>query len=216
MYTTKNPKTNNSFFNFNLIKVKHYEKTIGYIVQYDRHTYNRYGGCNGWEIIQFVPLDGMERYSLESKDSKLYKDLQYYEDLPITQYFHMGERYGEEQQLFFTEGFTPITVSLSDVTKSPSDWKQIVGGKIILSWNGETQDVINNDIVITPEFVMVKDNSGVIYVTKDSVKSTYVSKDILEKSFILTKNDVIRMVSTEEEAPAEELEKPKRSRKRSL
>lgn len=221
MFTTKNPKTNNSFFDFNLIKVKYYEKTIGHIVQYDRHTYNRYGGRNDWEVIQFIPMDGMEKYSLESKDSKLYKDLQYYEDFPIKQYFHMGERYGEEQQLFFTEGFVPITVTLSNVTKSPSDWRQVID-KIILSWNGEVQDVINDNIVITPEFVLIKDNSGVIYVTKDESKSKYISKDILEESFILTKDDIVRMLSTEdpdveeapeEEALEEEFEKPKRSRR---
>jgi hypothetical protein len=213
MYTTKNPKSLNSFFDFNLIEVK-YNEVIGHIVQYDRTTYNRYGGTNGWEIIQFIPVD--EKYDLVSKESRLYKDLQHYEDLQVEQWFHMGERYGVEEQLFFVNRFNPIKVTLKNVTKSPTSWQKVIG-KIILSWNGETQDVINDNIMITPEFVLFKENSGAYYVTKDSIKSSYLSKDILEKSFVLTKNDVIRIVSTEEEAPnVEYLEKPKRSRKRSL
>jgi len=206
MYVTKNPKSNNSFFNFSLVLVKHDGKTIGHVVQYERTTYNRYGGSNGWETIQFIPLEGMENYSLEKRDSQLYRDISSYEDMKVEQWFHMGARDGVEEKLFFCKGIKPIKVTLRNVSEDNEEWKKVLG-KISLFWNGEeSQEVINDDIVINDKFVLFKYEFGACLVTKDKTRSEYISRDVLKESFIITKDDILRILDTsyEEEAPAEE------------
>lgn len=217
--TQKNPKTSSSLFNHNVVEVieKGETKPFAYIVNAKRTSYNRYGGCNTWEVFYITVLnDNIDILPLD-EDSQYLRDIQLYlpelnlHRLPCT-YFHMGARNGMEPRYAFfdTKEFKLVDFCFH-VVKTTSGFKEAMKNKSFstMPWDGKEVPIIEKDLYLSSDVVVLRTDNGIHYISEEFSNSIYNSEEYKEIDIEVLKRNFVNFLertNEEIEAPSEDEE----------